>query len=165
MMRNDVHQYTTESGLELSDLGCTTEQACPHSLESVFDKRDEGRHFKCMSCCNKTALCNQNMTYAGTTNPGVVLPKDCPESRCSSSMKWCIRYLSQLMRFWYLSHRRTAKAQASLRFRAVSPEPLLFAHMKYGSRRRVRPKIRHPTPLDGCACAFEEWVYGERKVP
>ena len=24
---------------------------------------------------------------------------------------------------------------------AVSPEPLLFAHMKYGSRRRVRPKI------------------------
>ena len=32
------------------------------------------------------------------------------------------------MRLWYLSHRRPAKAQA---------------HMKYGSRRRVRPKIRH----------------------
>ena len=30
-----------------------------------------------------------------------------------------------------------AKAQASLRIRAVSPEPALFAHMKYGSRRRV----------------------------
>ena len=52
------------------------------------------------------------------------------------------RYLSQPMRFWYLSHRRPAKAQASLRIRVVSPEPSLFAHIKYGSRRRVRPKIR-----------------------
>ena len=42
------------------------------------------------------------------------------------------------MRLWYLSHRRPAKAQASLRIRAVSPEPSLFAHMKYGSRRWVR---------------------------
>ena len=53
----------------------------------------------------------------------------------------CWRYnLSQLTRLWYLSHRRPAKAQASLRIRAVSPEPSLFAHMRYGSRRRVRPK-------------------------
>ena len=37
--------------------------------------------------------------------------------------------MSQLMRLWYLSHRRTAKAQARLRIRAVSPEPLLFAHI------------------------------------
>ena len=29
---------------------------------------------------------------------------------------------------------------------------------------RVRPKIRQLAPLDGCTCAFEEWVYG-RKVP
>ena len=41
--------------------------------------------------------------------------------------------MSQLMRLWYLSHRRPAKAQA-----------------KYGSRRRVRPKIRHLAPLYGC---------------
>ena len=34
------------------------------------------------------------------------------------------------MRLWYLSHRRPEKAQASLRIRAVSPEPLLFAHME-----------------------------------
>ena len=46
----------------------------------------------------------------------------------------------QLMRLWYLSHRRPAKAQASLRIRAVSPEPSLFAHMNYGSSRRVRPQ-------------------------
>ena len=38
------------------------------------------------------------------------------------------------MRLWYLSHRRPAKAQASLRIRAVSAEPSLFADMKYGSK-------------------------------
>ena len=58
------------------------------------------------------------------------------------------------MRLWYLSHRRPAKAQASLRIRAVSPEPSLFAHIKYGSRRRVRPKYRHLASLDGCACVW-----------
>ena len=54
------------------------------------------------------------------------------------------------MRLWYmyLSHRRPAKARASLRIRAVSPKPLLFAHVKYGRRRRVWPKIRHLVPLD-----------------
>ena len=56
-----------------------------------------------------------------------------------------LRYLSQLMRFWYLSHRRPAKAQASLRIRAVSPEPSLFAHMKYESRWRIRPNTDIPT--------------------
>ena len=64
--------------------------------------------------------------------------------------------MSQLMRLWYLSHRRPAKAQVSLCIRAVSPEPSLFAHMNYGSRRRIRPKIRHLAPLDDCACIFEE---------
>ena len=59
------------------------------------------------------------------------------------------------MIFWYLSHRWPAKAQVRLSFRAVSPEPLLFAHMKYGSRRRVQPKIRHLAPLDGCAFAIK----------
>ena len=62
-------------------------------------------------------------------------------------------YFSQLMRLSYLSHRRPAKAQASLR---VCAEPSLFAHMKYGSRQRNRPKFRHLAPLNGCACAVEE---------
>ena len=66
---------------------------------------------------------------------------------------------------WYLLHRRPAKAQASLRICAVSTKPSLFAHMKYGSRQRVWPKIRHLAPLDGCACAIEEWKYGGWKVP
>ena len=75
------------------------------------------------------------------------------------------QHMSQLMRLWYLSQRRPVKAQASLCIRAVSPQPSLFAHLKYGSRQRVRPKIRHLAPLDGWACGFEEWVYGGRKVP
>ena len=91
--------------------------------------------------------------------------------------KWLVHYiyivvknchdlhLSQLMRLWYLSHRRPAKAQVSLRIRTVSPEPSLFAHIKYGSKWRVRPKIKDLAPLDGCTCVFEEWVYRGRKVP
>ena len=43
---------------------------------------------------------------------------------------------------------------------ACSPQPLLFAHMKYGSRWRVRRKVRCLAPLDGCAWAIEKWVYG-----
>ena len=73
--------------------------------------------------------------------------------------------MSHLMRLWYLSHKRPGKAQASLPIRAVSPEPSLFAYIKYESERRVRPNIRHLAPLEGCACAFEEWVYGGRIVP
>ena len=70
--------------------------------------------------------------------------------------KHCItNNLSQLMRLWYLSYRRPAKVQASLRACTVSPEPSLFAHIKYGNRRQVWPKIRHLAPLDGCACMFE----------
>ena len=64
--------------------------------------------------------------------------------------------MSKLMRLWNLSYMRPAKAQASLRICAVLLEPLLFAHMKHGSRRRVQPKIRHLAPLDGCSCVFEE---------
>ena len=73
--------------------------------------------------------------------------------------------MRQLMQLWYLSHRRPVKEQASLHICAVSPEPSLFAYMKYGSRRRVRPKITHLAPLDGCACVFEKLVYGGREVP
>ena len=70
----------------------------------------------------------------------------------------CNRKMSQLMRLWYLSNRRPAKAQTSLRISAVSPEPSLFTHMKYG-------RVWHLAPLDGCTCAFEEWIYRGRKVP
>ena len=39
---------------------------------------------------------------------------------------------------------------------AQSRQSLHCSHMKYGSRRRVRPKIRHLALLDGCACMFDE---------
>ena len=55
-------------------------------------------------------------------------------------------YLSHLMRLWYLSHRRPAKAQTSLPTRAVSPEPSPFTHIKYGSRRSVWPKNQASSP-------------------
>ena len=30
-----------------------------------------------------------------------------------------------------------------------------------GNQQRLRrPKVQHLAPMDGCACAFEEWVYG-----
>ena len=74
-------------------------------------------------------------------------------------------HMSQLMGLWYLSHRRPAKAEASLCICIVLPEPSLFAHRKHRSRQKVWLKIRHLAPLDGCVCAFEEWVYGARKVP
>ena len=67
-------------------------------------------------------------------------------------------HLSQLMRLWYLLHRRPAEAQASLRIRPVSPEPSLLAHIKTGSRRRVRPNLGYLAPVGGRACAFEECV-------
>ena len=67
------------------------------------------------------------------------------------------------MRLWSLSHRRPAKAQASLRIRAIAPEPSLFAHIKYESRRRIRPKIKHVAPLHshfvGCTQARKFTLY------
>ena len=77
---------------------------------------------------------------------------------CVRSIIIWIHEMSQLMRLWYLSHKQPAKAQASLRICAVSPEPSLFAHIKNGSRRRARPKIRHLALQDVCTCMFEESI-------
>ena len=55
----------------------------------------------------------------------------------------CFPKMSQLMRFWFLSHGRPSNAQAILRIRAVSAEPSLVANLKYGRKWRVRPAIRH----------------------
>ena len=38
----------------------------------------------------------------------------------------------------------------------VLPKPLLFAHMKYGSRWKVRPNIRHLASLDGCTANTDQ---------
>ena len=48
-----------------------------------------------------------------------------------------------------------AKVQASLRIRAVSPEPSLLAHTSSESRGTFRQKARSLAPLNGWACAVK----------
>ena len=55
-------------------------------------------------------------------------------------------------RIWYLSPMRAAKVQASLRIRAVSPEPSLLAYTSSESRGTFRQKARSQAPLNGWAC-------------
>ena len=50
---------------------------------------------------------------------------------------------------------RAAKVQASLRIRAVSPEPPLLAHTSIESRGTFRQKTRSLAPLNGWACAVK----------
>ena len=50
---------------------------------------------------------------------------------------------------------RAAKVQASLRIRAVSPEPPLLAHRSSESRGTLTQKARSVAPLNGWACAVK----------
>ena len=50
---------------------------------------------------------------------------------------------------------RAAKVQASLRIRAVSPEPPLLAHTSSESRGTFEQKARSLAPLNGWACAVK----------
>ena len=63
--------------------------------------------------------------------------------------------MDRVKRIWYLSPMRAAKVQASLRIRAVSPEPPLLAHTSSESRGSFRQKARSPAPLNGWACAVK----------
>ena len=63
--------------------------------------------------------------------------------------------MDRVKRIWYLSPMRAAKVQASLRIRAVSPEPPLLAHTSIESRGTFRQKARSLAPLDGWACAVK----------
>ena len=72
---------------------------------------------------------------------------------CSSNL--CDRYVDRVKRIWYLSPMQAAKVQASLRIRAVSPEPPLLAHISSESRGTFRQKARSLAPLIGWACAVK----------
>ena len=63
--------------------------------------------------------------------------------------------LGPVKRIWYLSPMRAAKVQASLRIRAVSPEPPLLAHTSSESRGTFRQKATSLAPLNGWACAVK----------
>ena len=65
------------------------------------------------------------------------------------------RHMDRVKRIWYLSPMRAAKVQASLRIRAVSPEPSLLAHTSRESRGTFRQKARSLAPLNGWACAVK----------
>ena len=64
-------------------------------------------------------------------------------------------HMGRAKRICYLSPMRAAKVQASLRIRAVSPEPSLLAHTSSESRGTFRQKARSVAPLNGWACAVE----------
>ena len=64
-------------------------------------------------------------------------------------------YMDRVKRNWYLSPMRAAKVQASLRIRAVSPEPPLLAHTSIESRGTFRQKTRSLALLNCWACAVK----------
>ena len=76
-------------------------------------------------------------------------------SRSSDLALYLEDYLGRAKRICYLSPMRAAKVQASLRIRAVSPEPSLLAHTSSESRGTFRQKARSVAPLNGWACAVE----------
>ena len=55
--------------------------------------------------------------------------------------------MDRVKRIWYLSPMRAATVQASLRIRAVSPEPSLLAYTSSESRGTFRQRARDPWPL------------------
>ena len=63
--------------------------------------------------------------------------------------------LDRVKRILYLSPMRAAKVQASLRIRAVSPEPSLLAQTSSESRGTFRQKARSRASLNGWACAVK----------
>ena len=63
--------------------------------------------------------------------------------------------MDRVKRIWYLSSMRAAKVQASLRIRAVSPEPPLLAHTSSESRGTFRQKARSLASLNGWACVVK----------
>ena len=65
------------------------------------------------------------------------------------------KHMDRVKRIWYLSPMRAAKVQASLRIRAVSPEPPLLAHTSSKSRGTFRQKAKSLAPLNGWACAVK----------
>ena len=76
---------------------------------------------------------------------------------------WCFKtksicladYLDRVKRIWHLSPIRAPKVQASLRMRAVSPEPSLLAHTSSESRGTFRQKARSLAPLNSWACTVK----------
>ena len=135
----------------IDNTGCYSFSIHPNGQIRVckirFVSTSENRGKPCLVCKNKTFshVCKGRLS-------AMLL---------SSDFKSVIIYtcpflnLGRIKRIWYLSPMRAAKVQASLRIRAVSPEPSLLAHTSSGSRGTFRQKARSQAPLYGWACAVE----------
>ena len=77
------------------------------------------------------------------------------EFYCINQYACLFKNMDRVKRIWYLSPMRAAKVQASLRIRAVSPEPPLLAHTSSESRGTFKQKARSLAPLNGWACAVK----------
>ena len=66
-----------------------------------------------------------------------------------------IAKMGRVKQIWYLSPMRAVKVQASLRIRAVSPEPPLLNHTSIEWRGTFRQTARSLAPLNGWACAVK----------
>ena len=79
----------------------------------------------------------------------------CMQTVQAMHMVWFIYHFDRVKRIWYFSPMRAAKIQASLRIRAVSPEPSLLTHTNSESRGTFRQKARSLALLNGWACAVK----------
>ena len=77
------------------------------------------------------------------------------QPQCKKIFFQTVYYLGRVKQIWYLSPMRAAKVQASLRIRAISPEPPLLAHTSSESRGTYRQKARSLAPLNGWTCAVK----------
>ena len=98
-----------------------------------------------INICFQVQFCKQKNIH--------IIERPCDMLNAVSKM--VIGYLGRVKLIWYLSPMRAAKVQASLRIRAVSPEPSLLAHTSSESRGTFRQKARSLAPLNGWACAVE----------
>ena len=107
-----------------------------------------------------STITRQNTRKALEKNTSYTYFKDWTEYKKgfgnTSGEQWLVKhYTGRAKRVWYLSLMRAAKVQASLRIRAVSPEPSLLAHTSSESRGTFRQKARSLANLNDWACAVK----------
>ena len=109
-------------------------------------------------CLNSNFRC---YTYVYYINHSIFWLTSCKWLFCSRIILIITRrpilssFMERVKRIWYLSPMRAAKVQASLRIRAVSPEPPLLAHTSSESRGTFRQKARSLAHLNWWACAVK----------
>ena len=125
--------------------------AQPRSLISAFVIRCLDSIIAVVSICKISSL----LLVSIAEQASLSLPwSQTPETGFLMTRLNCIHcILGRVKRIWYLSSMRAAKVQASLRIRAVSPEPSLLAHSRSESRGTFRQKARSLASQNGWACA------------